>query len=310
MALYKDQVEWKSVQPFLPEENRINSSNQPTEYFIPWRNCQIHVDHYQQKNPQATIVLFHGVGGNGRLLSFIAGPLFRNNYEIICPDLPLYGNTKTLGTITYDDWVECGKDIVERFQKENVPLFLFGLSAGGMLAYQVATECDQIMGIMATCLLDQRNHYITEQTARNKIAGSIGRHMINLTHKFFPTFKVPMKFVANMKAIVNDEELAKTLMRDKRSSGAEVPLSFLYSMLNPKIKVEPRDFTACPILLVHPEKDKWTDVHLSQLFFDKLNCKKSLKILDGAGHFPIEQTGLKQLERFCTDFIKECLLEK
>lgn len=310
MNFYKDQVEWRSVQSFLPKENRLTEKNQPKEYFYTWRNCQIHVDHYQPKNPKATIILFHGVGGNGRLLSFIALPLFRNNYEVICPDLPLYGNTKTAGKITYDSWVECGKDVVKRFQKENLPLFLFGLSAGGMLAYQIENECENIRGIMATCLLDQRNPYISEQTARNKLAGKLGRPMINLTHKLFSSFKVPMKFVANMKAIVNNEELAELLMKDRRSSGAKVSLAFLHSMLNPKIKIEPRDFKSCPLLLVHPEDDKWTDLHLSKLFFDELNCKKSLKILEGAGHFPIEQLGLKQLEHYCIDFIEECLLKE
>lgn len=309
MDFYKDQAEWRLVQPFLPEENRLDPKNLPEEYFYSWRDCEIHIDHYQQKNPQATIVILHGVGGNGRLLSFIAAPLWRNNYEIICPDLPLYGNTKTSGTMTYDTWVACAVDMVKRWQKKNVPLFLFGLSAGGMLAYQVANECDSIAGIMATCLLDQRNPHVTEQTARNKYVAKAARPLMELTRNLFPSFKIPMKSIANMKEIVNNKELAQLLMQDKRASGVKVPLSFVYSMLNPHIKIEPRDFTKCPLLLVHPQNDRWTDLHLSRLFFDELNCKKSLKILRGAGHFPIEQTGLKDLEQFCTHFIEECIKE-
>ncbi len=307
MNFYQNQTAWRTVQPFLPEENRINLDNQPQEYFYDWRNCQIHVDHYQQAKPKARIIILHGVGGNGRLLSFIAVPLYRNNYEIICPDLPLYGNTKTTGKITYDHWVEVGIDLVKRYQKDDIPLFLFGLSAGGLLAYQISCECDQVKGIMATCLLDQRNDYINEQTARNKLAGKVGRPMISLTHRLFPSFMMPMKFVANMKAIVNNEELAELLMQDSRSSGTKVSLSFLYSMLNPIIKIEPEEFTTCPLLLVHPQNDKWTDLHLSELFFDRLSCAKSLKLLEGAGHFPIEATGLKQLEQYCCNFMEELL---
>lgn len=307
MDFYKEQTEWKLIQPFLPEENRINETNMPAEFFYPWQKCNIHVDHYQPENPRATIVIFHGVGGNGRLLSFIAVPLIRNNYEIICPDLPLYGNTETSGKITLDTWVECGIDIVRRFQKSALPLFLFGLSAGGMLAYQVANECDNIKGIIATCLLDQRKRYITIQTAINKYIAQAGLKLIGPANRLFPSFRLPMKSIVNMKAIANNAALANILINDKRSSGAKVPLSFIYSMLNPKIKTEPRDFTSCPFLLAHPQNDRWTDARLSRLFFDELNCKKSFKILEEAGHFPIEPKGLKQLERSCIEFIENCL---
>jgi pimeloyl-ACP methyl ester carboxylesterase len=63
---------------------------------------------------------------------------------------------------------------------------------------------------------------------------------------------------------------------------------------NPEI--EPENFTMCPFLLIHPENDKWTPVRLSHLFFDKLKCKKEIVLLENAGHVPIEQPGLRQLE--------------
>ena len=45
-------------------------------------------------------------------------------------------------------------------------MFLFGLSAGGMLAYQVANECENIKGIMLTCILDLGNKHIVQKTAK------------------------------------------------------------------------------------------------------------------------------------------------
>ena len=59
-----------------------------------------------------------------------------------------------------------------------------------------------------------------------------GIHMAGL-------YKVPVKWVGNMKAIVNHEELAEVLMRDRRSSGAKVPVAFLHTLLNPHIHPEP-----------------------------------------------------------------------
>jgi len=50
------------------------------------------------------------------------------------------------------------------------------------------------------------------------------------------------------------------------------------------------------MLLAHPEKDLWTPVEISELFFNRLNkINKQLVILENAGHFPIESPGLQQL---------------
>jgi len=303
--MYSNDKTWSKVQSFLPPENRLLSENLPDERFIRVGKSSIHIDYYRAASPKATIIIFHGVGGNGRLLSFIAVPLSRMGYEIICPDLPLYGYTDYKGTISYQIWVDCGVDIAKQFQKPEVPLFIFGLSAGGMLAYQVACELDSINGVMATCLLDQRNSIITKRTASNPFVAIVGKPFLKLLHKPFSSVKLPMKTVCNMRVIVNSKELAELLMADKKSSGAKVSVEFLFSMLNPVIKIEACKFDKCPVLLVHPQNDRWTDVSLSQLFFNELRCKKELKMLVGAGHFPIEPEGLKQLERCCEDFIRK-----
>lgn len=171
---YQSDFFWKRIQDYLPVYNRLTPETEPLEYFICIQNGSIHIDHYKVEQPKARIVLFHGIGGNGRLLSFIAVPLMKNGYEIICPDLPPYGYSKYKGTVTYDLWVKYGVEIVRSFQRDDIPIFLFGLSAGGMLAYQVANECDNIRGIMVTCILDFRDKYVMKQTARSPFIAIIG----------------------------------------------------------------------------------------------------------------------------------------
>lgn len=300
---YKNDCFWEKVQTFLPLKNQISTDIFPQEYFIDIQNIKVHIDHYKVKNAKARIILLHGVGGNGRLLSFIAVPLVRNGIEVICPDLPLYGYTEYKGTITYETWVKCGIAIVQELSHDTLPAFLMGLSAGGMLAYQIATQCPSIKGILATCILDQRNKYIRRRTARNAFISHIGNIFLPSTYKIVGSLSIPMKMVSNMKKITNNNELTKLLMQDKKSSGARVPLAFIHSMLNPVILIEPECYTKCPFLLVHPGDDHWTDITLSRLFFDRLACHKEIHILEGAGHFPIEETGLQQLEDYCVEFI-------
>lgn len=294
------------MQRFLPKHNQLTDNRVPQEYFVKIHGMNIHIDHYKHEDPKARIILFHGVGGNGRLLSFIALPLQRNGFEVICPDLPLYGYTEYFNKITYNTWVDCGIEIVTHYQnQDSLKTFLFGLSAGGMLAYQVACECCEVRGIIVTCILDQREPVVTRKTASNPIVGTFGKRFMRPLQYCLPGLRLPMKMVSNMKRIVNNEALAKMLMSDVRSAGAHVPISFLYTMLFPQIKTEPDRFDICPFLLVHPERDMWTDISLSRLFYDRLACEKELKILNGAGHFPIEPAGLKELEIYCLTFLEK-----
>lgn len=307
---YANNRDWEKIQKYLPIENQMKVGTEPQEYYISIQNIEVHIDHYKVDKPKGRVIIFHGVGGNGRLLSFIAIPLMRSGFEVICPDLPLYGHSKYQGVVTYDMWVSCGTEIVNYFQREKRDTFLFGLSAGGMLAYQIAARCSEVSGIMATCILDQRNRSITKQTAANPFMAVTGNAILSIIHRVIGSMKIPMKMIANMKAIANNQDLANLLMQDKRSSGTRVSLAFVHSMLNPHLEIEPEDFTKCPFLLVHPEEDHWTDVQLSRLFFDRLVCKKELWMLEGAGHFPIEPVGLKQLETYCVAFMEKCLTEE
>jgi pimeloyl-ACP methyl ester carboxylesterase len=47
--------------------------------------------------------------------------------------------------------------------------------------------------------------------------------------------------------------------------------------------------------MVHPGEDRWTPLEISQPFFDRIAAPKELVVLEGAGHFPIEQPGLDQM---------------
>lgn len=55
--------------------------------------------------------------------------------------------------------------------------------------------------------------------------------------------------------------------------------------------------------LAHPGDDRWTPTELSLRFFDRHAGPKRLAILDGCGHFPVEQPGVAQLEDELTAFL-------
>lgn len=92
--MFKENIYWKQIQPFLPEHNRISADCMPEEKTIMFNGGKVRYDEYKPKmNSDVSIVILHGVGGNGRLLSFIAAPLVKAGFNVVCPDLPGYGYT-------------------------------------------------------------------------------------------------------------------------------------------------------------------------------------------------------------------------
>jgi pimeloyl-ACP methyl ester carboxylesterase len=47
-----------------------------------------------------------------------------------------------------------------------------------------------------------------------------------------------------------------------------------------------------------------TPYSFSKPFFDNLKCKKEYVILEGAGHLPIEQSGLEQMNTAILSFLR------
>lgn len=71
-----------------------------------------------------------------------------------------------------------------------------------------------------------------------------------------------------------------------------------------KLPIALEDYDKCPILLTQPELDPWTPLELSQISLKGIKAPFTIKILEGAGHYPIEEKGLRQLVQYADTFIK------
>ena len=304
--MFKNNTYWKKVEKFLPEYNRISDKYIPEEKTTSYNEINIRLDEYKPKTPSdISIVIFHGVGGNGRLLSFIAVPLVKAGYNVICPDLPGYGYTTYKEPIDYTTWIDVGSFLVNKEIEKEKRVYVFGLSAGGMLAYNIACNTKNVAGLIITNILDNRHQIVRDYSAKNKFQSRVGiKLMILMPKSLQKIVKIAVKEVANMRTIVNDRQLMEILLEDEVASGSSVSVYFLISMIKSIPLIEPEEFSVCPVLLTHPEDDRWTPVEISKLFFDKIKAPKKLKMLENAGHFPIESPGLKQLEQECINFIQ------
>ena len=298
---YATQPNWREIQQFLPQEFQLDVEHEPTEEWWDWHNHKIHLDTY--RNPQAKIkvILFHGVGTNGRQMSTILGaPLAKRGFETIAIDMPEYGVTKVAkgALVKYDDWVQAGSDLIDaELARDNRPIVLYGLSAGGMLTYHVAAKNKKVKGIVGMTFLDTQEQQVRDETSFNLFMSRVGGPLLHLTAKTpLACMRMPMSLASKMSALVNNKDALRICLADKTSAGNAMTMAFLSSYLSYKPEVEPEFFDICPILLTQPAKDRWTPLHLSELFLKRIS-KVPVKtvMLENAGHYPLEQPGLSQM---------------
>ena len=233
-------------------------------------------------------------------------------FEVIALDMPIYGETAVSKnmTITFSDWVACGNDYVNyELSRDDRPIFLYGLSAGGMETYFVAAKNKKVKGIIGMTFLDQREKAVRMTTTKNWFWGTFGTALATLSCTMgLSKFKMKMSVCSKMNTLCNDENALQAMLRDKTSAGNKVNMKFLSDYMTYIPEVEPEEFDVCPIILTQPENDRWTPEFLSDLVLDKIKkvAVKKVKLRNGS-HYPIEAEALEDLHRSVLDFINENL---
>ena len=307
---YNDQPYWRTIHHHLPSRLHLAGDALPQEEQWSWRGHAIHVDRYPRPAASVKLLQLHGVGTNGRMMTTIVGaPLRDRGVEPISIDLLGYGQTsvKAGHNWSYTEWID---QVVEFMAYERTrddrPIVLYGLSAGGMLAYHAAAIDGKVAGIVGMCFMDQRVKQVRRQTARFGPVGVYAPAMGHLITAVAGRAKVPMAVAGKMKALVNSEAALQDCLADPTSAGNWVSMKFLHEITNAVPLTEPEDFDVCPILLTQPADDRWTPLDISTVFLDRLRrVPVTTVLLDGAGHYPLEEPGLTQMqdaiEKFCRE---------
>ncbi len=306
-ATYLNRPEWRWYQKYLPTDLRIEGDALPQEQWWEWSGHMIHVDRYIHSHPQAKMILLHGGGGNGRVLGPFARMAQRAGCEVIAPDLPGYGLTVRARALrpSYALWCDIASSLInaER-ERDGLPVFVWGLSIGGLLAYLAAAQNRRVSGVIATTLADTRRLATMAQIGKNRLVGGAGYLLLKAFGPLLDGITVPMKWLSPMKLISNDPDISAVFIRDRLAGGSAASIRFLRSLINLRPAAEPERFDVCPVLLAHPAIDPWTPLELSTPFYDRLIVDKELVRLDGCGHFPVEDPGRRQLERAVGNFVK------
>ena len=309
---YADQDAWKKLQQRMPETYQLSENELPQEYFWPWKDNQVHVDFYPRPESKAKVILLHGVGTNGRQMSLVLGhPLAQAGFETLSLDLPGYGLTQypAKSKIVYQDWIQLVSDFVDaESKKDDRPIFLYGLSAGGMLTLHVAMQNKNIKGIIGMTFLDQQDLDVKKGTMRFSPLTTLLLPSMQITAKTpFGGIPLSMSLVSKMSKLTNDPQALKIMLKDRTSAGNTMSIKFLNSYMNYKPPYHVSSFVQCPVLLTQPAEDHWTPLSLSQEVLKRLSVPHEVVMLPKGGHYPVEKEALDQLKISSIEFIEKNL---
>jgi len=304
---YSDLSEWRKYQGFFPAEMRCTPETTPTEEWWKWSGLDVHLDRLAVPEAKFKVIVLHGAGAYGRVMAPASVIARRHGFETVTPDLPGYGLTRVpRDRFVYPLWVDCVSALIDaELERDGRPVVLFGVSLGGLLAYQAAARSKKVVGLIASTLADPRERAVRQGFARTKLLGSAGLWLLQKMHPLTDGLPLPMRHMSKMDRISNIEELSELCSHDPLGGGNWVPARFLRTLMDTAPDLEPEDFDVCPVLLTHPGVDKMTEISLSRRFFDRLACPKKMVVLEGASHMPTEHPGIDQMQSAVLEFMNE-----
>jgi alpha-beta hydrolase superfamily lysophospholipase len=302
---YSDLTQWREYQSFFPANMRCTPETMPREEWWRWNGLDIHLDRSPVPSSPLKIIVLHGAGAYGRVMAPAAVLARQHGYETVSPDMPGYGLSEVpRERMEYSLWIDCVKDLIDaELQRDSRPVVLFGVSLGGLLAYQAACRSRRVSGLIATTLADTREPEVRQGFARTPILGRAGLKLLDGMQSVTDGLPLPMRWMSKMDRISNKPELAALCSRDRLGGGNWVPARFLRTLMHTVPDIEPEKFDLCPVLLVHPGADRMTEIAHSRRFFDRLAAPKRMVVLEGASHMPTEHPGVDQLESAVVEFV-------
>lgn len=257
----------------------------------------LNVEHVGAEDAPVRMVLVHGAGGNAAAMWPFAAHLSLLGARVTVLDLPGYGLSRQVsgrrGDLLYADWQDALADLLHR-EDDHRPLVLVGASMGGVLALDAAARTGLADRVLVTCLLDVTLPEVRAGIVRWPWLGA-GLPLLRLARGPLARVRLPMRWVTPMATISNSPGLSAEVLRDTRGGRGAMPLGWFRSFLATGPAVAPETISQPPVILLHPDEDRWTAPELSEAYLARIAGPTRSVQLEGCGHFPVEEPGFGQL---------------
>lgn len=311
--------------------------------FGTWRHRRwdVHVEAIGDPRAPARALFIHGAGGNAAAMRPFAAHIAGLGIQVFVADLPGYGLTRPARDphVTHGDWRELLIALTAEIAQLSAPgpahnpspahiprhspspahiprpVTIIGASMGGMLAYDVGAVSPHAAAVVATCLLDLSDPQVIRRVSRWPWAAGLTPAALSFARGPLASAFLPLRAIAPMERIANDPGLVSAVAADPRGGAGAMPLGWFRTLVTDGPAVAPEEYDGPPVTLIHPTDDRWTPAEVSLTFHTRLpdqpgpatstlpGPRHSVHMLEGCGHFPVEEPGFSQMLEVLADLV-------
>ncbi|MEL6307365.1 MAG: alpha/beta hydrolase [Chloroflexota bacterium] len=284
-------------------------------YSIMSTGVSIHIDAYEQDDPQSPVFIFnHGGGGYSRLFIPIALALYDKGYTVLLPDQRGQGfSGGNRSDFTMGQFVENIVDVAKWAQEHYAgELFMGGGSLGGALTYKAAVAGAPVKAIVCHNLYDFGNPH---DTLAVSIFALIAKYtpiayLFSLVTRgigaLLPTIRLPYKMLARFDQMV-DERNADFYPKYQHDPIPIKQISLRY-MASTFSTPPARSFEAntLPVLVINQIRDKMVDPVVTHQNYDRLRGEKQYVEID-YGHWAMDEDFVTEWTDIVDDYLQSHL---
>lgn len=247
---------------------------------------KLHLDVIEVDKNRPTVIFMPGTNAYAILYGEFLSALADQGYNIVGFDPRGHGRSGgARGSYTVPELMADYRAAI-RYARNRFgdPVVVSGSSQGGFTSFYIAAEGYPIAGAICHNVADLGDPRSVELTA-NPALSRFAKPIMMFNSRFFPEFKVPMTFyikltdepirdLGNSKDLLYSGPLLVTFIRLKgmASLGSE-PLPC------------PVEEIRTPIMIIHGEKDVIFPQSYIEYIYDRLTCKKALKVYKDCHHY-------------------------
>lgn len=246
-------------------------------------------------HPDADVVLIHGLGDHARALSqeFCAEALERAGFRVARFDLPGHGQRARSDTSLR--WSDCQAELARCLRGlPTRPVFLVGISLGGLLALQHALRAPtEVAAVVAAApALDPEG------------APWLVRRVVPLLARFFP--RLPVNPRLDLSAISRDTALAARCLADPLARRS-FPVSLLAGIMEAMEECQARaGELAVPTLLLQGLSDRIVPPAGARRFAQRAGARVDLRHYPEALHNLFVETNRAEVFADLTNWLARC----
>jgi len=247
---------------------------------------KLHLDVIEVDRKRPTVVFMPGTNAYAILYGEFLSALADKGYNIVGFDPRGHGRSGgARGSYTVPELMSDYRAAL-RYARDRFgePLVASGSSQGGFTSLYIAAEGHPIAGAICHNVADLGDPRSIELTANPSLSRMV-KPLMMFNSRFFPELKVPMTFYIKLaeepiRGLGNSRDLLK-------SGPLLVPFIRLKGMasLGSEPLPCPVEQIKTPVMIIHGEKDVIFPREYIEYIYNRLTCKKTLKVYEGCHHY-------------------------